>query len=160
MIVINIIFIYFIRIIILLMSSLNQAQGAPESSAFDLSIAVNNLINAVKLEMSAIQEDTTHDHELQWYSLTQLHTMLWALDSEYYPLAFSIELYRIVSDLQKAARAENISLPNSQEEFERLSIGGKNFVQETRARVEVTLNIAIAHIKVSKEIERRNWVKS
>lgn len=81
--------------------------------------------------------------------------MLRALDSQYYPLAVSIELHKIVSDLQEAARAEGISLPGSQEEFERLSIGGKNFVQETRARVERTLNFAIAHIKVSEEIERR-----
>jgi hypothetical protein len=105
--------------------------------------------------MRVIQDDTTHDHNLQEYSLEQLQIMLAGLDKMYYPLAISIEPYQIVSGLKQAAKVEGKELPRSQEEFEGLSIGGQNFVEATRARIEETCNCAIAHVKVSAEIKRR-----
>ena len=142
------------------MSWLDDPHGAPESSAFDLISAVNNLTNAVRLQASAIRDDSTHDHKLQKYSITELHWILNSFNLTYNLHAFSIEPNKIVSDLQEAAKAEDKSLPVSQKEFEELSIGGKNFVQETRARIARILNFAIAHIKVSAEIETRNQVQS
>ena len=142
------------------MSWLDDSHGAPESSAFDLISAVNDLINAVRLQASTIRDDTTYDHELQKYSITELHLKLFSFNLTYYIHASSIEPNKIVSDLQEAAKAEDKSLPVSQKEFEELSIGGKNFVQETRECIEQVLNFAIAHIKVSAEIETRNQVQS